>query len=99
MRIQGLKRYISVVLALAASGATWAQDPPEKSAANHLAGLLVNDARDALRDTALSPDAAAVQATVTIGWSGLVAGTRYLGVVDYIDGSNTIGSTIVAVNP
>jgi hypothetical protein len=41
----------------------------------------------------------AVPATVTIGWSGLVAGTRYLGVVDYGDGSNTIGSTIVAVTP
>ena len=41
----------------------------------------------------------AVPATVTVGWSGLVAGTRYLGVVDYGDGSNTIGSTIVAVTP
>ena len=41
----------------------------------------------------------AVPATVTIGWSGLAAGTRYLGVVDYGDGTNTIGSTIVAVTP
>ena len=41
----------------------------------------------------------AVPATVTIGWSGLVAGTRYLGVVDYGDGSNTMDSTIVAVTP
>jgi subtilisin family serine protease len=39
----------------------------------------------------------AVPATVTLGWSGLTAGTRYLGVVDYGDGTNTIGSTIVAV--
>jgi len=66
MRMQSLKRYIPVVLALAASGAAWAQDPPEKSAASHLAGVLVNDARDALRDTALPPDAAAAQATVLL---------------------------------
>jgi subtilisin family serine protease len=38
-----------------------------------------------------------VPATVTVGWSGLTAGTRYLGVVDYGDGSNPIGSTIVGV--
>jgi subtilisin family serine protease len=38
-----------------------------------------------------------VAATVTIGWSGLTAGTRYLGVVDYGDTSSTIGSTIVDV--
>ena len=36
-------------------------------------------------------------ATVTVGWSGLTAGQRYLGVVDYGDGSSTIGSTIVGV--
>jgi subtilisin family serine protease len=39
----------------------------------------------------------AVPATLTVGWSGLTAGTRYLGVVDYSDGSTSIGSTIVAV--
>jgi subtilisin family serine protease len=37
-----------------------------------------------------------VRATVTVGWSGLTAGTHYLGVVDYTDGSAAIGSTIVA---
>jgi subtilisin family serine protease len=37
-----------------------------------------------------------VPATVTVGWSGLTAGTRYLGVVDYSDGTTSIGSTIVA---
>jgi hypothetical protein len=37
-----------------------------------------------------------VRATVTVGWSGLTAGTHYLGVVDYSDGSAAIGSTIVA---
>jgi subtilisin family serine protease len=39
----------------------------------------------------------AVRATVTVGWSGLTAGIRYLGVLDYSDGSAPIGSTIVAV--
>jgi len=34
---------------------------------------------------------------VTVGWSGLTSGTRYLGVVDYTDGSTAIGSTIVGV--
>ena len=39
----------------------------------------------------------AVPATVTVGWSGLTAGSRYLGVVDYSDTTTGIGSTIVAV--
>ena len=38
-----------------------------------------------------------VPATVNAGWSGLAAGTRYLGVVDFSDGTNSIGSTIVTV--
>ncbi len=36
-------------------------------------------------------------ATVTAGWSGLAAGTSYLGVIDFGDGTNPIGSTIVSV--
>jgi subtilisin family serine protease len=39
----------------------------------------------------------AVPAIVNVGWGGLTAGTRYLGVVDFGDGSSTIGSTIVGV--
>ena len=39
----------------------------------------------------------AVPATVTVGWSGLAAGSRFLGVVDYSNGTSGIGSTIVAV--
>jgi hypothetical protein len=35
--------------------------------------------------------------TVTIGWSGLTAGSRYLGLVEYGDGSLPVGSTVVAV--
>jgi subtilisin family serine protease len=38
-------------------------------------------------------------ATVTVGWSGLSAGSRYLGVVEYSDGTATLGSTIVSVTP
>jgi hypothetical protein len=36
-------------------------------------------------------------ATVTVGWSGLDAGRRYLGLVEYGDGSQTVGSTVVSV--
>ena len=39
----------------------------------------------------------AQQVTFTLGWSGLTAGTRYLGVVEYSDGSATHGSTLVTV--
>ena len=38
-------------------------------------------------------------ANVTVSWSGLTGGTKYLGRVSYRDGSGEIGSTIVAVNP
>lgn len=55
-----------LLLAVAPWGTAFAQEPPEKSAAIHLAGMLANDARDVLRDTALPPDAAAVQATVLL---------------------------------
>ena len=41
----------------------------------------------------------AVPATVTVGWNGLVAGTRYLGQIQYTDGTDTIGNTIVEVAP
>jgi subtilisin family serine protease len=38
-------------------------------------------------------------ADVTVSWSGLTAGTKYLGRISYSDGSSEIGSTIVSVNP
>ncbi len=38
-------------------------------------------------------------ADVTASWSGLTAGTKYLGRISYSDGSSEIGSTIVSVNP
>jgi subtilisin family serine protease len=37
-------------------------------------------------------------AMVTLNWTGLAAGTRYLGAVGYSDGTNTIGQTIISVN-
>jgi hypothetical protein len=36
--------------------------------------------------------------TVTLGWSALSAGTRYLGQIAYSDGTSTVGTTIVRVN-
>jgi len=38
-------------------------------------------------------------ATITVSWSGLTGGTKYLGRIGYRDGSGEIGSTIVSVNP
>jgi subtilisin family serine protease len=35
---------------------------------------------------------------VTVSWSGLTAGTHYLGLIEYGDGSSVRGSTIVSVN-
>jgi len=35
--------------------------------------------------------------TVTLGWSGLATGTRYLGLLEYLQGSTVIGQTIVRV--
>jgi hypothetical protein len=36
-------------------------------------------------------------ATVTANWSGLAAATRYLGALQYSDGTSTIGRTLVSV--
>jgi hypothetical protein len=36
--------------------------------------------------------------TVSVGWSGLVAGTRYMGRIAYSNGSSEIGGTIVRVD-
>jgi hypothetical protein len=38
-------------------------------------------------------------ADVTTAWSGLTAGTKYLGRVAYRDGAGEIGATIVSINP
>ena len=37
-------------------------------------------------------------ATVTVAWNGLTAGTHYLGVVEYGNGTGTVGRTIVSVD-
>jgi hypothetical protein len=36
-------------------------------------------------------------ASVTVGWSGLTAGTRYLGVREYSDGTSVVGDTALSV--
>jgi subtilisin family serine protease len=38
-------------------------------------------------------------ATVTASWTGLAVGSRYLGVVEYSDGTNALGDTVVGVTP
>jgi len=38
-------------------------------------------------------------ANVTASWSGLTAGTKYLGRIRYSSGATEIGSTIVSINP
>jgi hypothetical protein len=37
--------------------------------------------------------------TVTASWTGLTAGSRYLGVVKYSDGTSSLGQTVVSVTP
>jgi hypothetical protein len=50
---------------------------------------------------AVSPASQAVTlgtaASVNVGWSGLTAGTRYLGVIAFGDGTNSVGRTIVSI--
>ena len=37
--------------------------------------------------------------TFTAAWSGLTAGQRYLGQVNFLEGDTPAGSTLVTVNP
>jgi hypothetical protein len=36
-------------------------------------------------------------ASATVAWTGLAAGTRYLGAVDWTDGTSAVGRTLVAI--
>jgi hypothetical protein len=47
---------------------------------------------------ASQPVQVAGQASVTAAWSGLTAGTRYLGLLSYSDGADGSGSTVVRVD-
>ncbi|WP_020388467.1 S8 family peptidase [Kribbella catacumbae] len=47
---------------------------------------------------ASQPVTAAGQTSVTASWSGLTAGTRYLGRLAYTDGADGSGSTLVRIN-
>jgi subtilisin family serine protease len=40
----------------------------------------------------------AVSTSITVGWSGLSAATKYFGALDYSDGSSVIGSTLLRIN-
>ncbi|MGH3714388.1 MAG: S8 family serine peptidase [Micromonosporaceae bacterium] len=56
------------------------------------------DAGNATVDPASQQVTTGGAATVTLAWQGLTAGTRYLGVVTYNDGTADVGSTVVSVN-
>lgn len=57
----------------------------------------------AVGNLTVSPESAEVTqgaaATVTASWTGLDATKRYLGQVNFLEGSNVAGSTLVTVNP
>ena len=40
-----------------------------------------------------------VPVSVTASWKGLAAGQRYLGQVNFLEGGDVAGSTLVTVNP
>ncbi|MDQ2914059.1 MAG: S8 family serine peptidase [Chloroflexota bacterium] len=50
--------------------------------------------------TATGPSAVTIGATasVTATWTGLTAGTKYLGWINYSDGTSSVGRTIVSIN-
>ena len=48
---------------------------------------------------ASQPVTVGASTTVTAAWTGLTAGQRYLGVVEYGDGSTTLGTTTLLVRP
>ena len=47
---------------------------------------------------ASTPATAGTPVTLTAAWSGLTAGRRYLGRIDYIDGTTSAGGTFVRVH-
>ena len=57
------------------------------------------DSADAGNMTVTAPAVAVLGATetVTVAWSGLTAGTRYLGIVGYSNGTSEIGGTLVSI--
>jgi hypothetical protein len=66
---------------------------------HHYAWIVPNSAAGNLTATPASQSVTtAVPASVTVSWTGLTAGNKYLGVVIYGDGTSDIGRTIVSVN-
>jgi len=76
----------------------WQTDGPD---ANYTLFSWALDAASAGNMAVSAPVTATVGGTGTVGlsFSSLTAGTKYLGAVDYNDGSTVIGSTIVRVDP
>ena len=61
--------------------------------------FLVNDvdAGNLTVTPASQPVTTGGKTSITLAWSGLTAGARYLGIVSYSDGSATIGRTLVSI--
>ncbi len=56
------------------------------------------DAGNLTVSPATAPTTVGSPLQLTAAWTGLTAGTRYLGRLSYSDGSTTVGSTVVQVN-
>ena len=44
------------------------------------------------------PVSVGVPTSITVGWNGLAAAMKYLGILDYSDGSSVVGSTVLRVD-
>ncbi|HEX6681547.1 MAG TPA: S8 family peptidase [Candidatus Limnocylindrales bacterium] len=55
------------------------------------------DAGNLTVNPASQPVTIAGRTSITLAWSGLTAGNRYLGIVSYTDGSAAIGRTLVSI--
>jgi hypothetical protein len=71
---------------------------PEQDAFTHL--FVVGDEVGNLTvNPASQPVTMGQQIEFTAAWNGLTAGTRYLGVIDWGDGSTTVGRTTITARP
>jgi hypothetical protein len=76
----------------------WQTEGPD---ANYTLFSYLVDASDAGNMSISAPATAAVgaSATVDVSFSGLVPGTKYLGAVDFNDGTSVLSATLVRVDP
>jgi len=47
---------------------------------------------------ASQPATTGTPATVTVNWTGLTSGTRYMGSVEFGNGTSTVGRTVIRVD-